>query len=101
MDDVHRLAEDFQALAHPLRLRALLSAAERMVSPKALAAEHGAPLRVMAYHVRVLAERGLIEQVGSRQVRGALAHDYGITVRGLEVVVRVHSWPLLDGQTAG
>lgn len=64
------------ALSHPLRARALAILDERVASPKELALELGAPLGVIAYHVRVLGSLELIELVDQTQRRGAVEHRY-------------------------
>lgn len=64
------------ALAHPLRARVLAILDENVASPKQLARELGAPLGVVAYHVRVLGSLELIELVDVTQRRGAVEHRY-------------------------
>jgi DNA-binding transcriptional ArsR family regulator len=80
-----------QALSHPLRARALAILAERTATPKELAQELGAPLPHMSYHIRTLAELGLIRLDHTTPQRGAIAHHYRATVRA-----RVVTEPLLD-----
>lgn len=68
---------DERALGHPLRLRIL----ERLnvngpMEPNELATAIGAPLGVIAYHVNVLRGAGVIEEIGQREARGAVAHMY-------------------------
>lgn len=48
-------------------------------SPTDLAAVLDAPLGVVAYHVRMLAGRGLIRETRTVPVRGALQHYYALT----------------------
>lgn len=48
-------------------------------SPVDLAAVTGLPLGVVAYHVRMLAGRGLITLARTEPVRGALAHYYTLS----------------------
>jgi DNA-binding transcriptional ArsR family regulator len=45
-------------------------------SPRQLADELGEPLSQVAYHVKALAERGLLELVATRRRRGGLQHFY-------------------------
>jgi DNA-binding transcriptional ArsR family regulator len=71
--DQHLIA---QALAHPLRAQLLELLADREASPVELAPEVNAPLTHVSYHVRQLAERGLIRQTRERPVRGAVEHFY-------------------------
>jgi DNA-binding transcriptional ArsR family regulator len=62
--------------AHPLRIRALSVLTERAASPKELAAELGAPVGNVSYHVRELESAGLIELVEERRRRGTVEHFY-------------------------
>ena len=66
-----------KALSHPLRQRILerLSAGGE-ASPNQLARVLDEPLGNVAYHIRFLDRLGLVELVGTRQVRGALEHHY-------------------------
>lgn len=65
-----------KALSHPLRVRILAMLDERTASPRELAEWLGATLGTTSYHVRVLADIGLLELVRTTQVRGAIAHHY-------------------------
>jgi DNA-binding transcriptional ArsR family regulator len=69
-----------QLFAHPLRRRiwALLADEDGPSSPKGIAAALGAPLATVAYHVRQLADAGVIELARTRQRRGALEHYYRV-----------------------
>src|SRR3954452_8816154 len=69
-----------KALAHPLRGRILQRLGERVASPADLAAELGAPLGVVSYHVRVLRDYDCVELVRTEPRRGALQHFYRATV---------------------
>src|SRR3954467_13553152 len=63
-----------KALAHPLRARILQRLGERVASPGDLAAELGAPLGVVSYHVRMLRDYDCVELVDNRAPsRGAAA----------------------------
>lgn len=79
-----------KAMAHELRVRALdeLRKAEvsvapgkkfRGLSPRELERLFECPLSNVSYHVRELEKLGVIEEIGSRQVRGANQHFYRIT----------------------
>jgi DNA-binding transcriptional ArsR family regulator len=72
-----------KALAHPLRARILQRLAERVASPADLALELGAPLGVVAYHVRMLRDYDCVELVRTEPRRGALQHFYRATARPL------------------
>lgn len=65
-----------KALAHPLRVQILSVLEERVASPSSLAEELGAPLGNVSYHVRTLADLGLLKLVRRRTRRGAVEHYY-------------------------
>src|SRR3954447_5002540 len=65
-----------KALAHPLRAGILQRLGERVASPVDLAAELGAPLGVVSYHVRKLRDYDCVELVRTEPRRGALQHFY-------------------------
>src|SRR5215212_11270760 len=70
-----------KALAHPLRARILHRLGERVASPGELAAELGASLGVVSYHVRMLRDYDCVELVRTQPRRGALQHFYRATAR--------------------
>jgi DNA-binding transcriptional ArsR family regulator len=78
-----------RALAHPLRVRILRILDEKTASPRELAEQLGAPLGNVSYHVRTLAQLGLIKLVRRRQRRGAVEHYYRAHVRP---VIADESW---------
>jgi DNA-binding transcriptional ArsR family regulator len=65
-----------KALAHPLRVQILTTLEDRVASPSDLATELGAPLGNVSYHVRTLADLGLVKLVKRRTRRGAVEHYY-------------------------
>jgi DNA-binding transcriptional ArsR family regulator len=65
-----------KALAHPLRVQILSALEDRVASPSDLAAELDAPLGNVSYHVRTLADLGLVKLVKRRTRRGAVEHYY-------------------------
>src|SRR3954453_4221545 len=65
-----------KALAHPLRVQILSALEDRIASPSDLAAELDAPLGNVSYHVRTLADLGLVKLVKRRTRRGAVEHYY-------------------------
>ena len=65
-----------KALAHPLRVRILGVLQDRVASPSDLAGELKAPLGNVSYHVRILAQLGLLKLVKKRPRRGAIEHYY-------------------------
>src|SRR4051794_11516628 len=65
-----------KALGHPLRVQILTTLEDRIASPSDLAAELDAPLGNVSYHVRTLADLGLVKLVKRRTRRGAVEHYY-------------------------
>jgi DNA-binding transcriptional ArsR family regulator len=65
-----------RALAHPLRVQILEALQGRTASPTELTRESRRDIGVISYHVTVLLKVGCIEEVGTRQVRGATEHFY-------------------------
>src|SRR4051794_26045578 len=65
-----------KALAHPLRVQILSTLEDRIASPSDLAAELDAPLGNVSYHVRTLADLGLVKLVKRRTRRGAVERYY-------------------------
>jgi DNA-binding transcriptional ArsR family regulator len=65
-----------KALAHPLRVQILSTLEDRVASPSDLAIELDAPLGNVSYHVRTLADLGLVKLVKRRTRRGAVEHYY-------------------------
>jgi DNA-binding transcriptional ArsR family regulator len=66
------------AFAHPVRAQVALAlaAAEGPLSPSALAADLGERLGTVSYHVKIMLGLGVLEEAGTRPVRGALEHLY-------------------------
>src|SRR5215210_6070036 len=65
-----------KALAHPLRVRILSVLQDRVASPSDLSEELKVPLGNVSYHVRILAQLGLLKLVKKRPRRGAIEHYY-------------------------
>ena len=99
--DLRRLAATFGGLSHPTRLlilEALRTSGEPM-SPKQLA-EAVTPttsLANLAHHTRELAGLGALKPAGTRPVRGAVEHFYGLTSSGRELVALVDRMIAVDG----
>jgi DNA-binding transcriptional ArsR family regulator len=83
-----------KALAHPLRLRILGILENRVASPSELAEELSAPLGNVSYHVRMLADFGLIKLVRRTPRRGAVEHHYEAVSR---VTISDDAWSQLPG----
>lgn len=64
------------AVAHPLRSRCLTILAERVASPAEISRDLSLDVNKVNYHVKALVEVGLVEEVGTRPVRGAVEHFY-------------------------
>jgi DNA-binding transcriptional ArsR family regulator len=71
-DDV----EAARIVMHPLRKRAYIEAVNGPVSAKDLAERLDVPLQRMSYHVRLLADAGLLRVVRRTQRRGAMETHY-------------------------
>jgi DNA-binding transcriptional ArsR family regulator len=65
-----------KALAHPLRVRILAVLQQKTASPSEIAEQLSMPLGNVSYHVRVLADFGLIKLVRRTPRRGAIEHHY-------------------------
>jgi DNA-binding transcriptional ArsR family regulator len=70
-----------KALTHPLRIQILNALDGDTASPSDLAAKFDAPLGNVSYHVRTLADLGLLKLVKRRTRRGAVEHYYTATSR--------------------
>ena len=72
-----------RAMAHPMRARILATLDDgRELSPVELSRELGASLGVVSYHVRVLADAGLVELARTTARRGAIQHHYRLADGG-------------------
>ncbi len=65
-----------KALAHPLRIRMLTVLNERIASPSELAGELDEPIGNVSYHMRTLADLGMVELMRTEPRRGAVEHYY-------------------------
>lgn len=68
--------EVFKALAHPIRLSIMTESARRPVSAKEMADMLHEPLPKVSYHVRVMADAGLLTPVRRTRRRGAIETHY-------------------------
>jgi DNA-binding transcriptional ArsR family regulator len=80
--DLGSLALLFRLLGHPIRLRILHALGSDTVSPSELEERLGVGLALLAYHVGVLRDDGLLMLVETRATRGALESFYCLTGRG-------------------
>lgn len=69
------LAAALQGFGHPIRLRAIVLF-EFEASPTQLAEAMDEPLGVVAYHVRMMRDYGLLRETRTEPKRGALQHYY-------------------------
>lgn len=74
-----------RAMRHPLRFRILRALAEGERSPKALSGLLEEKLGNTAYHVRMLAELGLVERTRQEPRRGAVENFYALTELGRQI----------------
>jgi DNA-binding transcriptional ArsR family regulator len=65
-----------RAMAHPMRARILAALDGRELSPVEMARDLEASLGVVSYHVRVLADAGVVELARTTARRGAIQHHY-------------------------
>lgn len=82
LPELGSLADLFRLLGHPIRLRILLALGNDTLSASELEQRLGIGLGVLAYHVGVLRDDGLLTLVDTRAVRGALESFYYFTDRG-------------------
>ncbi|MFJ3788504.1 ArsR/SmtB family transcription factor [Kitasatospora sp. NPDC090091] len=77
-EDVQRISTALQhtALAHPMRQRLLFALSARPSTISRLAAQLGANKGSVFHHLRVLCEAGLVQDAGTRQVRGGTEKYY-------------------------
>jgi DNA-binding transcriptional ArsR family regulator len=83
------IAQLLRSVAHPTRVRALLELQRAELSPtemKPRLADPELTLPTLAYHVRTLADGGLIELTGATPRRGAMEHHYALTSLGEAMV---------------
>lgn len=90
-----REAVESGMLSHPLRRQVLthISEKEAAQSPSNMAGELGQPLGNVSYHVRQLADTGLLKITKRMTRRGAVEHFYDLTPRGKELVTFIATWP--------
>lgn len=70
------------AVGHPYRVEILRHfLATGTATPTDIASTLGHPLGTLSYHVRFLADRGIVRLAGRTQRRGAIAHHYQLTDR--------------------
>jgi DNA-binding transcriptional ArsR family regulator len=81
-----QLSTRTKGLADPLRAQIYRRLQRSASSPVRVAAEVGRPIASVAYHFKVLAGAGLIEQVHTRAVRGAIEHFYAVAERDVAEV---------------
>jgi DNA-binding transcriptional ArsR family regulator len=82
-----------KALANPLRLRILTILNDRVASPNELHKELEEGLSQVSYHVKVLKDFKLIEQVRLEPKRGAVEHFYRATNKVFVPSWVAKSWP--------
>lgn len=69
------------ALRHPLRRQILRAMVEQQpTSPRQISNELHEPLSNVSYHIRVLADCGVVTLVDTTPVRGSMQHFYSPTI---------------------
>jgi len=76
------LTNALQVLGHPTRLAILDALADGPASPNQLSIRGEMALGSVAYHVRTMADSGLIELQKETRKRGAIEHTYKLSRRG-------------------
>ena len=77
----HSTQNLFVALGHPTRRQILREMdGGPPASPRELTERLGDTLSNVSYHVRVLAEAGVLKLVSTRPVRGSTQHFYGMEI---------------------
>jgi predicted transcriptional regulator len=71
------------ALSHAIRRDVVDCVARGIETPKEMAERTGHPLGVVAYHVRMLRDYGVLELARSEARRGALQHFYGFSAEAV------------------
>ncbi|MGA5818091.1 ArsR/SmtB family transcription factor [Kitasatospora sp. NPDC094028] len=86
-DSVQQITTSLQhtALAHPMRQRLLFALSSRPSTISRLAAQLGANKGSVSHHLRVLCEAGLVQDAGTRRVRGGTEKYYRRTAERLLV----------------
>ncbi len=82
-----------KALAHPLRLRILTVLNDRVASPNELRKQLEEGLSQVSYHIKVLRDFEMIEQVKTEPRRGAVEHYYRATNKVFIPSWVAKSWP--------
>ncbi|MGX4733885.1 ArsR/SmtB family transcription factor [Kitasatospora griseola] len=85
--DVQQISTSAQhtALAHPVRQRLLFALSARPSTISRLAAQLGVNKGSVSHHLRVLCEAGLVQEAGTRRVRGGTEKYYRRTAERLFV----------------
>jgi DNA-binding transcriptional ArsR family regulator len=72
-----------KAMAHPLRIQIIAALNKRVMSPSGFSRKYDEKVQNVSYHFRILKEYDLIEEAGTRPVRGSTEHFYRATKRVL------------------
>lgn len=75
-----RQPEKLKVLAHPIRMKILKQAQLREISAKEASRDLGEPIGKVSYHVRVLADAGMLELTRQTPRRGAIESHYRATI---------------------
>lgn len=75
-----------RAVAHSDRLRIMHRMRDgKERTPVALALEFDADIAQISYHIRLMADRGVLELTRIEPVRGAVRHWYALSSEGAEI----------------
>lgn len=75
-----RQPEKLKVLAHPIRMKILKQAQLGEISAKEASRDLGEPIGKVSYHVRVLADAGMLELTRQTPRRGAIESHYRATI---------------------
>ncbi|RLE87961.1 MAG: hypothetical protein DRJ49_05695 [Thermoprotei archaeon] len=78
----------FKALSHPLRLRILKILLRQIMYPRQLARELNISQQLVNYHVKILREAGLVEEVKRIRIRGRLTRLIKLSSEGFAVLLK-------------
>ena len=94
-DETELVAGVLAALGHPVRVRVIKHFDDHAkLSPSRLHdAMPDVPLATLAYHVRQLAEAGLLQRAGRIPRRGAVEHLYLLTTTGATMAAVLDELP--------
>jgi predicted transcriptional regulator len=90
-----------QVVRHPIRIRIVTLAATReKLTPKEVADALGCSLGVVAYHIRLMDDLGVLERMGTEVKRGGTVHLYRLDRQATRFIREALDKMLNDGLAA-